>query len=189
MTTQEKLQREIDRFIACTLVSGQKQADAEEYLPGGSSRGTAFFAPYPHFIERGEGHYIYDADGRMENPGFLDYRMPVASDLPMIDTVIVEVPNPSHPFGVRGVGEVPIIPPMAAIANAVHAAVGVLFNIGMFPFIMVVAATAFFEPSWPRRLLRRARAPAAEAAPEAGEAPPAEEAAEPAGDEDKEASA
>ena len=61
--------------------------------------------------------YIYDADGRLENPGFLDYRMPVASDLPMIDTVIVEVPNPSHPFGVRGVGEVPIVPPMAAIAN------------------------------------------------------------------------
>ena len=63
MTTQDKLQREIDQFIASTPVSGQKQADAEEYLPGGSSRGTAFFAPYPHFIERGEGHYIYDADG------------------------------------------------------------------------------------------------------------------------------
>jgi glutamate-1-semialdehyde 2,1-aminomutase len=63
MTTQEKLQREIDQFIANTPVSGQKQIDAEEYLPGGSSRGTAFFAPYPHFIERGEGHYIYDADG------------------------------------------------------------------------------------------------------------------------------
>ena len=63
MTTQDKLQREIDQFIASTPVSGQKQADAEDYLPGGSSRGTAFFAPYPHFIERGEGHYIYDADG------------------------------------------------------------------------------------------------------------------------------
>ena len=67
--------------------------------------------------------YIYDAQGRMENPGFLDYRMPVASDLPMIDTVIVEVPNPSHPFGVRGVGEVPIIPVMAAVANAIESAV------------------------------------------------------------------
>ena len=63
--------------------------------------------------------YIYDDDGRLENPGFLDYRMPVASDLPMIDTVIVEVPNPRHPYGVRGVGEVPIVPPMAAIANAI----------------------------------------------------------------------
>ena len=69
--------------------------------------------------------YIYDKDGRMENPSFLDYRMPVASDLPMIDTVIVEVPNPSHPFGVRGVGEVPIVPPMAAIANAIEDAVGI----------------------------------------------------------------
>ena len=55
---------------------------------------------------------------------FLDYRIPVASDLPMIDTVLVEVPNPNHPFGVRGVGEVPIIPPMAAVANAVSSALG-----------------------------------------------------------------
>ena len=58
-------------------------------------------------------------------PGFLDYRMPVASDLPMIDTVIVEVPNPGHPYGVRGVGETPIVPPLAAVANAVSAATGV----------------------------------------------------------------
>jgi len=69
--------------------------------------------------------YIYDDQGRMENPGFLDYRIPVASDLPMIEAVMVEVANPTHPFGVRGVGEVPIIPPMAAIANAIEDAVGV----------------------------------------------------------------
>jgi len=69
--------------------------------------------------------YIYDANGRLENPGFLDYRVPVASDLPMIEAVLVEVPNPRHPFGVRGVGEVPIVPPMAAVANAIHAAIGV----------------------------------------------------------------
>ena len=68
--------------------------------------------------------YIFDREGVMENPGFLDYRMPVASDLPMIDTVIVEVPNPGHPYGVRGVGEVGIVPPMAAVANAVYDAVG-----------------------------------------------------------------
>ena len=68
--------------------------------------------------------YVYGADGRLQNAGFLDYRMPVASDLPMIDTVIVEVPNPGHPYGVRGVGETPIVPPMAAIANAVAAATG-----------------------------------------------------------------
>jgi len=68
--------------------------------------------------------YIYGQDGRLQNPIFLDYRMPVASDLPMIDTVIVEVPNPGHPFGVRGVGETGITPPLPALANAIHAATG-----------------------------------------------------------------
>jgi CO/xanthine dehydrogenase Mo-binding subunit len=72
--------------------------------------------------------YIYGADGRLQNAGFLDYRVPVASDLPMIDTVIVEVPNPRHPYGVRGVGETPIVPPLAAVANAVAAATGVRFS-------------------------------------------------------------
>lgn len=69
--------------------------------------------------------YIYGADGRLQNSGFLDYRIPVASDLPMIDAIILEVPNPGHPFGVRGVGEVPIVPPLGAIANAVARATGV----------------------------------------------------------------
>ncbi len=68
--------------------------------------------------------YFYGPDGRLENPAFLDYRIPVASDLPMIDTVIVEVPNPEHPYGVRGVGEVPIVPPLGAVANAVSHAIG-----------------------------------------------------------------
>ena len=72
--------------------------------------------------------YIYGADGKLENAGFLDYRIPVASDVPMIDTVIVEVPNPRHPYGVRGVGETPIIPPMAAIANAIENALGIRFT-------------------------------------------------------------
>jgi CO/xanthine dehydrogenase Mo-binding subunit len=69
--------------------------------------------------------YVYDSNGRLQNAGFLDYRMPVASDLPMIDTVLVEVPNPGHPYGVRGVGEVPIVPPLAAVANAVSRAIGI----------------------------------------------------------------
>ncbi len=69
--------------------------------------------------------YIHDTEGVMENPSFLDYRMPVASDLPMIDCAIVEVPNPAHPYGVRGVGEVGIVPPMAAVGNAIHDAVDV----------------------------------------------------------------
>jgi len=68
--------------------------------------------------------YIYNNKGQMENAGFLDYRVPVASDVPMIEAVLVEVPNPRHPFGARGVGEVPIVPPMAAIANAIRGATG-----------------------------------------------------------------
>ena len=95
-------------------------------------------AVYPAFIEgqfqggavQGIGmalneEYIYSDKGTMENPGFLDYRVPVASDVPMINTHIVEVPNPDHPYGVRGIGEVPIIPPLAAISNAIYDAVGV----------------------------------------------------------------
>ncbi len=69
--------------------------------------------------------YIYNAKGEMTNASFLDYRMPTCLDLPMIDTVIVEVPNPGHPYGVRGVGEVPIVPPPAAIANAIYDAIGI----------------------------------------------------------------
>ncbi len=69
--------------------------------------------------------YVYDKDGRLENPGFLDYRIPVASDMPMIDAIMVEVPNPRHPFGARGVGEVPLVPPMAAVANAIFDATGI----------------------------------------------------------------
>ena len=69
--------------------------------------------------------YIYNADGKLDNPGFLDYRMPVASDVPMIEAVLVEVPNPDHPYGVKGVGEVPIVPPLAAVANSVARATGV----------------------------------------------------------------
>ena len=72
--------------------------------------------------------YYYNEDGRMENASFLDYRMPTSLDLPMIDTIIVEVPNPGHPYGVRGVGEVPIVPPLAAIANAIHDATGHRFT-------------------------------------------------------------
>ena len=59
--------------------------------------------------------YFYDDKGIMRNTGFLDYRMPTCYDLPMIDTIMVEVPNPGHPLGIRGVGEVPIVPPPAAI--------------------------------------------------------------------------
>jgi CO/xanthine dehydrogenase Mo-binding subunit len=78
--------------------------------------------------------YIYNDKGVLDNAGFLDYRIPVCSDLPMIDTVILEIPNPGHPYGVRGVGETSIVPPLAAIGNAVSEAVGVrLDHVPMSP--------------------------------------------------------
>ena len=69
--------------------------------------------------------YWYDSEGQMRNATLLDYRMPTCYDVPMIETLVVEVPDPQHPYGVRGVGEVPICPPPAAIANAIYQAVGV----------------------------------------------------------------
>ena len=69
--------------------------------------------------------YVFDDSGNMENPTLLDYRMPTTFDLPMLDTILVEVANPGHPYGVRGVGEIPIVPPLAAVANAIHDAMGV----------------------------------------------------------------
>ena len=82
----------------------------------------------------------FNDDGVIDNASFLDYRMPVTSDLPMIDAIIVEVPNPSHPYGVRGVGETPIVPPLATIANAISAATGVrMTNLPMSPPIVLDA--------------------------------------------------
>ena len=78
--------------------------------------------------------YRFDDKGQMLNSTFLDYRMPTSLDLPMIDTVILEVANPGHPYGVRGTGEIPLVPPMAAIANAIHDAIGVrMFRLPMSP--------------------------------------------------------
>ncbi|MCR9176953.1 MAG: xanthine dehydrogenase family protein molybdopterin-binding subunit [Alphaproteobacteria bacterium] len=78
--------------------------------------------------------YIYNAKGQVDNPSFLDYRMPVCSDMPMLDAVMIEIPNPKHPQGVRGVGEVPLVPVMAAVANAIHDAVGKrFFSLPMSP--------------------------------------------------------
>ena len=72
--------------------------------------------------------YVFSEDGVMENAGFLDYRIPLASDLPPIETIIVEVPNAFHPFGVRGVGETGIVPPLAAVGSAVSNATGIQFT-------------------------------------------------------------
>ena len=109
--------QDVGRAIHPSYVEGQIQ--------GGAAQGIGWAL---------NEEYVYDDKGRMDNPGFLDYRVPVASDVPMIDTVIVEVPNPRHPFGARGVGEVPIIPPMAAIANAIRDARGLrLTDLPMSP--------------------------------------------------------
>jgi CO/xanthine dehydrogenase Mo-binding subunit len=87
--------------------------------------------------------YIFDKDGHMDNPGFLDYRMPIFSDLPMLDTVMIEIPNPKHPQGVRGVGEVPLVPPLAAIRNAVSDALGMRFySLPMSPPVVLEALNA-----------------------------------------------
>jgi CO/xanthine dehydrogenase Mo-binding subunit len=87
--------------------------------------------------------YLYNDRGEMTNASFLDYRLPTSLDLPMIDAVIVEVPNPGHPYGVRGVGEVPIVPPPAALANAIYRAVGVrMTELPMSPGRVVKALLA-----------------------------------------------
>ena len=84
--------------------------------------------------------YYMSEDGKMLNSSLLDYRMPTALDLPMIDTVIVEVANPGHPYGVRGVGEVSIVPPLAAVANAIYDAIGIrMHNLPMNPASVVKA--------------------------------------------------
>jgi CO/xanthine dehydrogenase Mo-binding subunit len=88
----------------------------EGQMQGGASQGIGWAL---------NEEYVFNDAGELQNPGFLDYRIPVASDLPMIDTQIIEVPNDTHPFGVRGVGETPIIAPLPAVANAVSRAIGI----------------------------------------------------------------
>src|SRR6202012_94183 len=99
--------QDVGRAIHPSYVEGQMQ--------GGAAQGIGWALSE---------EYIYDKNGKLDNPSFLDYRMPVCSDLPMLDSVIIEVPNPKHPRVVRGAGEVPLVPPLAAISNAVYAALG-----------------------------------------------------------------
>jgi CO/xanthine dehydrogenase Mo-binding subunit len=94
-------------------------AYVEGQLQGGAAQGIGWAL---------NEEYFFDDAGRMQNASFLDYRMPTALDLPMIETIIVEVPNPGHPYGVRGVGEAPLVPALAAVANAVYRATGVRFH-------------------------------------------------------------
>ncbi len=103
--------QDVGKAIHPTYVEGQIQ--------GGTAQGVGWAL---------NEEYVFNKDGSMANPTFLDYRMPTALDLPMIEAVLVEVPNPGHPFGVRGVGEVSIVPPLAAVANAIYHATGVRFT-------------------------------------------------------------
>ena len=106
--------------VRCTVVQDAGRAIHPAYVEGQMQGGTVQGLGWALNEE-----YVYDAEGRLLNAGFLDYRMPVALDLPMIEAIIVEVPNPGHPYGVRGVGEVSIVPPPGAVANAVASATGV----------------------------------------------------------------
>ena len=120
------LAQDVGRAIHPSYVEGQMQ--------GGVAQGIGWAL---------NEEYIYDKNGRLENAGFLDYRIPVCSDLPMLDTVMIECPHPGHPFGVKGVGEVPIVPPMAAVANAIHNAIGVrMTSLPMSPPKIVAALEA-----------------------------------------------
>ena len=107
----------VTRYTAIQDAGKAIQPDyVEGQLQGGSVQGIGWAL---------NEEYVYNDQGLLQNAGFLDYRIPVASDLPMIDTVVIEVPNPGHPYGVRGVGETPIVPPIPAIVNAVSRASGV----------------------------------------------------------------
>ena len=115
--------QDVGKAIHPSYVEGQMQ--------GGSVQGIGWAL--------NEEYYMNDQGG-MANTSLLDYRMPTSLDLPMIDTVIVEVANPGHPFGVRGVGEANIIPPTPAVANALRGAIGTrLFETPMNPVVITEA--------------------------------------------------
>jgi CO/xanthine dehydrogenase Mo-binding subunit len=108
------------KVIRYTVIQDAGKAIHPDYVEGQFQGGAAQGIGWALNEE-----YIYGKDGRLQNPGFLDYRIPVCSDLPFIDTQILEIPNPGHPYGVRGVGETSIVPPLAAVGNAVSNAAGV----------------------------------------------------------------
>jgi CO/xanthine dehydrogenase Mo-binding subunit len=108
------------QILRCTVAQDAGKAIHPSYVEGQMQGGTAQGIGWALNEE-----YVYDEKGTLRNTGLLDYRMPTCLDLPMIETIIVEEPNPGHPLGVRGVGEVSIVPPPAAVANAIYRAVGV----------------------------------------------------------------
>jgi xanthine dehydrogenase molybdenum-binding subunit len=108
------------RILRCTIAQDVGRALHPSYVEGQMQGAMAQGIGWALNEE-----YFYDQKGVLRNSGLLDYRMPTCLDLPMIEALIVEVPNPNHPLGVRGVGEVGIVPPMAAVANAIYRAIGV----------------------------------------------------------------
>jgi len=129
------------KVIRYTVVQDAGKAVHPDYVEGQFQGGAAQGIGWALNEE-----YVYGDDGRVQNAGFLDYRIPVCSDLPFIDTQILEIPNPNHPYGIRGVGETSIVPPLAAVANAVSNAVGIrLTHVPMSPPRILAAINASRE--------------------------------------------
>jgi CO/xanthine dehydrogenase Mo-binding subunit len=108
------------QILRATVAQDAGRAIHPSYVEGQMQGGTAQGIGWALNEE-----YIYDDKGNLKNAGFLDYRMPTCLDLPPIEPLIVEVPGPDNPLGIRGVGEVSIVPPPAAVANAIYRALGV----------------------------------------------------------------
>jgi CO/xanthine dehydrogenase Mo-binding subunit len=128
----------VTKVVRYTVVQDAGKAVHPDYVEGQFQGGAAQGIGWALNEE-----YVYGEDGRVQNPGFLDYRIPVCSDLPFIDTEILEIPNPNHPYGIRGVGETSIVPPLAAVANAVSDAAGVrMTHVPMSPPRILAAINA-----------------------------------------------
>jgi xanthine dehydrogenase molybdenum-binding subunit len=131
------------QILRCTVAQDVGRALHPSYVEGQMQGGTVQGLGWALNEE-----YVYDRNGVLRNAGLLDYRMPTCLDLPMIDTILVEVPNPGHPLGVRGVGEVSIVPVMAAVANAIYRATGIrMRELPMSPPRLLKAILAASEAS------------------------------------------
>ncbi len=98
---------------------------------------------------------VFDGQGTLLTTTFADYPIPRAADVPPTDVVMVQVPSEAGPFGAKGVGEPPVVPGGAAIANAIADATGVRI---------------YELPITPPRLLRALREAAGQAQGAAGQA-------------------
>jgi xanthine dehydrogenase molybdenum-binding subunit len=108
------------QILRCTIAQDVGRAIHPGYAEGQAQGGVAQGIGWALNEE-----YCYDEKGILLNTGLLDYRMPTCLDLPQIETILVEVPNPDHPLGTRGAGEIAIVPALAAVANAIYDAIGV----------------------------------------------------------------